>query len=83
MAAAHRGLVDQVVEVNEELMSRYLEQGDIEPSELHEPFEQALREGHLVPICFTSARTGAGVPELLDVFEHLLPPRPRAIRRTS
>jgi len=73
VADAHRALIDQVVEVNEELMARYLEQGDIDAHELHEPFEQALREGHLVPICFTSARTGAGVRELLDVFEHLLP----------
>jgi elongation factor G len=70
---AHRALVDQVVEVNETFMNRYLEQGDIDAHELHEPFEQALREGHLVPICFVSARTGAGVLELLDVFEHLLP----------
>jgi elongation factor G len=70
---AHRALIDQVVEVNEEFMARYLEQGDIDAQELHEPFEQALREGHLVPICFVSARTGAGVKELLDVFEHLLP----------
>ena len=73
VADAHRALIDQVVEVNEEFMARYLEQGDIDAHELHEPFEQALREGHLVPICFTSARTGAGVAELLDVFEHLLP----------
>jgi elongation factor G len=73
VADAHGALIDQVVEVNEELMARYLEQGDIDAHELHEPFEQALREGHLVPICFTSARTGAGVRELLDVFEHLLP----------
>jgi elongation factor G len=73
VADAHGALIDQVVEVNEELMARYLEQGDIDARELHEPFEQALREGHLVPICFTSARTGAGVRELLDVFEHLLP----------
>ncbi len=71
--AAHRALIDQVVEVNEAFMDRYLEQGDIDAKELHEPFEQALREGHLVPICFVSARTGAGVRELLDVFEHLLP----------
>jgi elongation factor G len=70
---AHRALVDQVVEVNEELMARYLEQGDIDARELHDPFEQALREGHLVPICFASARSGAGVRELLHVFEHLLP----------
>jgi elongation factor G len=73
VAEAHRALVDQVVEVNETFMNRYLEQGDIDAHELHEPFEQALREGHLVPICFVSARTGAGVRELLDVFEHLLP----------
>ncbi|MCW5621761.1 MAG: elongation factor G [Burkholderiales bacterium] len=73
VADAHRALIDQVVEVNEAFMNRYLEQGDIDASELHEPFEQSLREGHLVPICFVSARTGAGVPELLDVVEHLLP----------
>ncbi len=58
---AHGALVDQVVEVDEELMSRYLEQGEIAPEELHAPFEKALREGHLVPVCFVSARTGAGV----------------------
>jgi elongation factor G len=70
---AHRALIDQVVEVDEELMALYLEQGDIDPGQLHAPFEKALREGHLVPICFASARTGAGVPELLDIFIKLLP----------
>lgn len=73
VAQAHRALIDQVVEVNEAFMNRYLEQGDIDAHELHEPFEQSLREGHLVPICFTSARSGAGIDELLDVVEHLLP----------
>jgi elongation factor G len=70
---AHRALVDQVVEVDEELMAKYLEQGEVEPSELHEPLEKALREGHLVPVCFTSARSGAGISELLDVIVRLLP----------
>lgn len=70
---AHRALVDQVVEVDEELMSLYLEKGEVAPGELHAPFEQALRDGHLVPVCFTSARTGAGVKELLDVLVKLAP----------
>jgi elongation factor G len=70
---AHGALVDQVVEVDEALMSRYLEQGEIAPEELHAPFETALREGHLVPVCFVSARTGAGVAELLDVLIKLAP----------
>jgi len=72
--AAHERIVDQVVEVDEKLMEIYLEQGDdLEPAQLHEPFEKALREGHLVPICFASAATGKGVRQLLHVFEHLMP----------
>ncbi|MEA3292845.1 MAG: elongation factor G, partial [Pseudomonadota bacterium] len=71
---AHTRIVDQVVEVDEELMELYLEQSeDLSPEQLHEPFEKALREGHLVPICFASAMTGAGVPELVQVIEHLMP----------
>lgn len=73
VAQAHRALVDQVVEVDAELMALYLEQGEIEPTQLHAPFEQALREGHLVPVCFVSARNGAGIQELLDVFVKLMP----------
>lgn len=71
--AAHRALVEQVVEVDAAFVERYLNDGDVDPQELHAPLEQALREGHLVPVCFVSARTGAGVPELLDVIEKLLP----------
>jgi elongation factor G len=70
---AHAALVDQVVEVDEELMAKYLEQGEVAPAELHAPFEKALREGHLVPVCFVSARTGAGVAELLDILVRLMP----------
>src|SRR5665811_1626010 len=71
--AAHAALVDQVVEVDEALMALYLEQGDINPEQLHAPFETALREGHLIPVCFVSARSGAGVGELLDIFSGLAP----------
>ena len=70
---AHKQLVDQVVEVDEALMELYLEQGSIEPEQLHAPLERALREGHLIPVVFTSAATGAGVAELLDVIVRLMP----------
>ena len=81
VAEAHRALVDQVVEVDEALMSIYLEKGEVAPEELHAPFEQALRDGHLVPVCFTSARNGAGVKELLDICVKLLPIRPKVTPR--
>jgi elongation factor G len=72
--AAHTQIIDQVVEVDEELMALYLEQGEeLNPEQLHDPFEKALREDHLVPVCFCSAETGAGVPELLEVLARLAP----------
>jgi len=70
---AHRRLVDQVVEVDEKLMEAYLEKGEVTPEALHEPLERALREGHLIPVVFTSAKTGAGIAELLEVIVRLLP----------
>ena len=71
--AAHRALVEQVVEVDADFVDRYLNDGDIDAGELHAPLEQALREGHLIPVCFVSAKSGAGVAELLDVIVKLLP----------
>jgi elongation factor G len=75
LAQAHQRILDQVVEVNEATMGAYLDSGEgaLTAQQLHDAFEQCLREGHLVPICFVSARTGAGVRELLDVATRLLP----------
>ncbi|MCK7595382.1 elongation factor G [Pseudomarimonas salicorniae] len=71
----HQQIIDQVVEINEEVMGQYLEEGEegLSGKELHDAFEQCLREQHLVPICFVSARSGVGVAELLDLCEHLMP----------
>jgi len=73
LSEAHEAIVDQVVEVNDELMEKYLEGEELSREELHSAFEQALREGHLVPICFVSALSGAGITELLDFFNQLAP----------
>jgi elongation factor G len=71
---AHRAIIEQVVEVDEQLMEKYLEDSDaVTPEQLHDTFEKALREGHLVPICFVSAQTGVGVDNLLDLACRLLP----------
>ncbi len=64
------GLEPQVVEVDDALMATYLEQGEkLEPKQLHDAFEKALREGHLVPVVFCSAKTGAGLDDLLHIFK--------------
>jgi len=75
LAEAHQRILDQVVEINESVMGSYLDAGEeaLTPQQLHDAFEQCLREGHLVPVCFVSARTGAGVAEFLELAERLLP----------
>lgn len=75
VAAAHQRIIDQVVEINERVMDRFLEDGEgaLSKEELHDAFEQCLREGHLVPICFVSARTDVGVNEFLTILQKLLP----------
>jgi elongation factor G len=71
---AHTRILDQVVEVDEVLMEAYLEAGEkLDPQQLHDAFEKALRERHLIPVVFVSAETGAGVEALLDYIVKLLP----------
>jgi len=73
VADVHRKVMEQVVEVDDAAMEKYLEDGAVDPTTLHAPLEKALREGHLIPVCFVSARTGAGVQDLLDVMARHLP----------
>jgi elongation factor G len=74
VGAAHTSMVDQVVELDEQLMRIYLEQGEeITVPQLHDPFEKALRAGHLIPVCFVSAHTGSGLRQLLNIFAKLMP----------
>jgi len=74
VAEARGQIVDQTVEMDEALMERYLEQGqELTADQLHDAFEAALRAAHLVPICYCSAETGAGIPELLEVIARLIP----------
>jgi elongation factor G len=72
---SHRQIVEQVVEVDDELTESYLEAGEakLNPLKLHDAFEKALRDGHLVPIVFASAKSGAGIEQLLHVAASLLP----------
>jgi len=73
VASAHTAILDQIVELDETLMERYL--GGEEPNYdvLHAPFEMAMDQAHLVPILFTDARNGVGVPELLDAIAKHFP----------
>lgn len=77
----HTELLDQIVEIDDDLMERYLEGEEPNYEALHEPFERAMDTAHVVPVCFTDALTGAGVEALLDIIERHFPSPPEGNRR--
>lgn len=71
---AHKSIVEQVIEVDDDLTEHYLEKGEgFDPVKLHAAFEKALEQSHLVPILYCSAKTGAGIDDMLHVFASLCP----------
>ncbi len=69
----HRAFIERVVEVDDETMEKYLEEGDADPSTLHAPVTKALREGHIIPVCFTSAKNLIGIRDFMKVIIRHLP----------
>jgi elongation factor G len=69
----HAAILDQIVEMDENLMEKYLGGEEPDYTALHAPFEKAMDEAHLVPILFTDGRNGMGVPELLDAIAKHFP----------
>ncbi len=72
----HTELLDQIVEIDDALMERYLEGEEPNYDALHEPFERAMDQAHVIPVCFTDALSGAGVESLLDIIVRHFPSPP-------
>lgn len=65
---AHRSLVEAVVEVDDAELETYLSGTQRSADELRSTFVRAMKLGHVVPVLFTSAKTGAGLEDLLHVL---------------
>ncbi|MCI0743623.1 MAG: elongation factor G [Gemmataceae bacterium] len=68
-------LIDAIVESDEALMEKYLNEGDIGSAELVAALPKAVAAGTLVPILCTSAKKDKdiGVQELLDAIAQFAP----------
>ncbi len=80
----HQEMVESVVEVDEKEMEKYLGGETIDREELRRFFIQAMNIGHVVPILFASAKTQAGIDDLLHILAVDVPSpasRPKRLRR--
>ncbi len=64
---AYRMVVEQIVELDEDLMMRYLEGETIAPDELRKAAHDAIAQGKLVPVLCVCTRKDLGIRELLDL----------------
>jgi len=65
---AYRMVVEQIVELDEDLMMRYLDGETVEPDELRRAAHDAIAQGKLVPVLCVCTRKDLGLRELLDLI---------------
>ncbi len=66
-------LVEAVVEVDEDLLNRYLEGEEISAEEIKKALKAAVASGEIVPILCVAAEKEIGVETLLDFVVEVLP----------
>jgi elongation factor G len=68
VAAARSMMIDAIVESDENLMEKYLSEGDISKEELEAAIPHALEAGTVIPIFCTAAKKEIGIDELMDAL---------------
>mgnify|MGYP006284861931 CR=1 FL=1 len=66
-------LIEAVVEVDDDLLNKYLEGGELSVEELSNAVGKATAQGIAVPVLVTAATKGIGVPAFLDFVVSNLP----------
>ncbi len=66
-------LIEAVVEVNDDLLNKYLEDGELSNDEIANAVRQATAQGIVIPVLVSAGTRGIGVSALLDWFCSALP----------
>ena len=70
---AREGLVEQIVEADEDLMLMYLEDEEIDPADLAAAIKPAMLAGSLIPVIPASAVSSIGAAAVLRVIQEGMP----------
>ncbi|MEA3338033.1 MAG: elongation factor G [Chloroflexota bacterium] len=73
VAEAHTNLMEAAAEGDDDLIMKYLEGEDLEPSEIMQGLEAGIRSGDIVPVCFGSATHNIGIQGFLQSLTTLVP----------
>ncbi|MBE2201897.1 MAG: elongation factor G [Anaerolinea sp.] len=73
VAKARRTIMEHIVETDDELMVRYLEEDEITPHELRQALRVATIRGDVTPVLCGTALRNKGVQRVLDAVVYYLP----------
>ncbi|MDD5897452.1 MAG: elongation factor G [Clostridia bacterium] len=79
IATALEELTEAAAGADEELMMKYLDEGELTHDEILEGFKAGMFHGEICPVVPVSALTGVGVSKLLDVMADFLPSPKRQV----
>jgi len=66
-------MMENIVEVNDDIMEKYLDGQEITPKEIEEIFIEGVKSGMIVPVIPGSGLLNIGVKHLLDIIDQVLP----------
>lgn len=73
VATLRESLMEYVAETDDELIEKFLEEGELTNQELQEGLAKAVQEGKIAPVCVSAALPNLGSSLLLDTLADLLP----------
>ncbi len=65
--------IENIAESDEDLMEKYLEEGELSPEDVHKGLRIGVVSGQVVPVCVGAALENKGGPLLLDAIQSLMP----------
>ena len=73
VAAQRENLMEYVAETDDDLIEKFLEEGELSAEELSKGLAAAVRQAKIAPVCAVSALNNAGTTVVLDAISEYLP----------
>jgi len=73
VATLRENLMEFVAETDDDLIEKFLEEGELTSEDLAKGLALAVREGNIAPVCAVAALNNAGTSVLMDTVVSLLP----------
>jgi elongation factor G len=73
IAVYRESLMEQVAETDDDLIEKFLEEGELTNEDLVAGLKEGIKKGDLSPVCVTAASANKGTALLLDMVNELLP----------